>query len=109
RRTPRPAGAQHRRRLDVVGVAPVLELRPAAAARVEAPHVGALALAVPAVELLLGVEGLVVPVLLLLDDAEVDERAIPDVADTHDGEKAYRPYRIDPMRTNVAPSSAATR
>jgi hypothetical protein len=39
---------------------------------------------VSAVKLLLGVERLVVPVFVLLDDPEVDERAAPDVSNTHE-------------------------
>jgi hypothetical protein len=66
---------------------PVLEFR-APAPRSQPAHVRALAVGIGALEILLGGVGFLVPVLVLLDDAEVDERAAPDVSDSHGAGKS---------------------
>jgi hypothetical protein len=78
----------HRRGLRAgVRVGPVFELVPLAGRpRVQAPDVLPVAVVGP-LQLLLGRVGLFVPVLVLLDDAEVDEGAAPDVTKSHDAER----------------------
>ena len=55
------------------------------AALVEPAHVRTLAVA--AIELLLRVERLLVPVFVVFDDAEIDERPIPDLSNSHGTER----------------------
>ena len=64
-----------------------------------------------------GLELLVLVRVAVLGQAEVDERAVPGVAECHDGRPIrvhdaiplhYAPYRRVPTRTIVAPSSTAT-
>ena len=71
-----------------VRLGPVLELLAALPARREPAHVRAVASVVRPLELLLGGVRLLVPVLVLFDDAEVDEGAAPDLSYTHDGGKS---------------------
>ena len=99
----------------------VVELVAAAPARRQAPHVRALAVALLELGLGLVVDGLALVLVLVFDgEAEVDERAVPGVAECHDVEgfvrgrkipskdyDAYR-YSVEPRRTIVAPSSTAT-
>src|SRR6185503_3235886 len=102
------AGAQHgrgRRRLLGIRIGPVVEIA-LAAPRGQPPDVRALA--VRALEVLLGQVPVLVPLVLLLGDPEVDERTVPNVCKSHDF-GCYRSYRTVPSRTIVAPSSAATR
>src|SRR5207244_5764021 len=99
--------AQHRRavvRLRV-GVGPVVEVPPPPGR--EPAYVRPLG--VRALELLVREVALLVPLLVLLGDPEVDERAVPDVGEAHGSAKFYSAYRAPPTRTRVAPSSAATR
>src|SRR6185312_16758612 len=81
-------GAEHRRapagRL-VVGEDVVELVAPPAAAR-QPPHVRALAIALLQLRLGLVVGGLMVVVVVLDGEAEVDERAMPGVAECHDVE-----------------------
>src|SRR5206468_6401716 len=66
-----------------LGVGPVVELL-AAAARADAPHARVRTLAVRALELLVrGVAVLVPVVVVLLGDAEIDECAVPEIAEAH--------------------------
>src|SRR4029078_7888992 len=109
RPAPRPLPDDGRVRRGRVRLGPVLELLPALLARREPAHVRAVATAVGPLELLLGGVRLLVPVIVLLDDAEVDEGAAPYLSYTHDGGKSWRPNSSATTRTSVAPSSAATR
>ena len=115
-RLDRPQGPGARLGRGVVGE-DVIDLV-AAAARREAAHVGALAVAV--LEHGLGLAGVGLLLLVrvaILGEAEVDERAMPGVTECHTRRSDSRsraiplhhaPYRRVPTRTIVAPSSTAT-
>src|SRR5262249_35548601 len=76
------AHGRGRLRLGLLGLGPVVEV-PAIAARLQAPHVRALGIG--ALELLVRRVAVLIPVVLLvlLRDAEVDERPAPNVSNSH--------------------------
>ena len=81
---PRPCRPENRRACAWrgLGLCPVLELGPPTARR-EPAHVRALA--IRALELLVRDVAVLVPVFVLLGDAEVDEGSVPDVCEAHSG------------------------
>src|SRR5438093_593290 len=84
----RRAETRPRLRDGLLRLSPVVELGPPAARRQPA-HVGPLA--VRALELLVRVVAVLVPVLRLLGDPEVDEGAVPELGETHDRPMLTRP------------------
>ena len=77
-------------------VGPVLELARPAARRQPAD---VRALAVGALELLVRDVAVLVPVLVLLGDAEVDERAVPEVGEAHGARNVNPDTGTEPTRT----------
>src|SRR5262249_25056572 len=120
----RSLGARDRR-LDshVLRIGPVVVLFPAPPRK--PPHVGAIV--VRALELLVGDVAVLVPVVVLLGDAEVDERTAPEVSKAHGARNrisrggffpivttrgrcrrgsASRPPRLRPGSPDSSPSTA---